>query len=330
MQMGGNPFLSLDPATMLDLDDLVCIEDMDSHFNFGLGSNGAPAHAPLTIPSLPPMPAAPAHALALHQAFPFQGVWALARVGTECEAQRGENSSPGRISSALLTTSRCTLPPPTPPPPPSLSPAGASVAFTGQPPVPVSLGPALNPPAVPSVACATVTTGFPTTGCASPPYAVGGGSNSSLSSGGPHISLLPTRAPVPVPAPAPVAVPASASLSSGASDTDTSSPFEEALNLMSYQQSATKYTPEDCLVRLSAKFFGCTPADLPPELKDSLLTMLHTDSLEGFMRSVAWPGWGVGIFAFFIIISSIITDIELTLEASSESSTPFTVASPWG
>lgn len=69
------------------------------------------------------------------------------------------------------------------------------------------------------------------------------------------------------------------------SDTsETSTVLEDALNLLAYDQSQVQYAVDDKMVRLSAKLFGCTPADLPSDLKNSLQEMLAVDSMEGYMR----------------------------------------------
>jgi len=68
------------------------------------------------------------------------------------------------------------------------------------------------------------------------------------------------------------------------SSDDTTSVLEEALNLLVYDHSQVHYAADERLVRLSAKLFGCTPADLPADLKASLKEMLAVDSMEGYMR----------------------------------------------
>lgn len=69
------------------------------------------------------------------------------------------------------------------------------------------------------------------------------------------------------------------------SDTsEASTVLEDALNLLAYDQSQVQYAVDDRMVRLSAKLFGCTPADLPADLKKSLQEMLAVDSMEGYMR----------------------------------------------
>ncbi|KAL4524920.1 hypothetical protein Ndes2526A_g07018 [Nannochloris sp. 'desiccata'] len=65
---------------------------------------------------------------------------------------------------------------------------------------------------------------------------------------------------------------------------DATSVLEEALNLLAYDHSQVHYAADERLVRLSAKLFGCTPADLPADLKASLQDMLAVDSMEGYMR----------------------------------------------
>lgn len=42
--------------------------------------------------------------------------------------------------------------------------------------------------------------------------------------------------------------------------------------------------PEEKLVRFSAKLFNCTPAQLPSDLKASLVNMLSCQSMEGYLR----------------------------------------------
>jgi hypothetical protein len=42
--------------------------------------------------------------------------------------------------------------------------------------------------------------------------------------------------------------------------------------------------PEEKLVRFSAKLFNCTPAQLPADLKASLVNMLSCQSMEGYLR----------------------------------------------
>ncbi|KAL4430673.1 hypothetical protein ABPG75_005929 [Micractinium tetrahymenae] len=60
--------------------------------------------------------------------------------------------------------------------------------------------------------------------------------------------------------------------------------LDEALNLLSYDSAQVTYVPEDKLVRFSAKLFNCTPAQLPSDLKASLVNMLSCQSMEGYLR----------------------------------------------
>ena len=68
------------------------------------------------------------------------------------------------------------------------------------------------------------------------------------------------------------------------SSSDTTSVLEEALNLLVYDHTQVHYAADERLLRLSAKLFGCTPTDLPADLKASLKDMLAVDSMEGYMR----------------------------------------------
>lgn len=56
------------------------------------------------------------------------------------------------------------------------------------------------------------------------------------------------------------------------------------------------YVAEDKLVRFSAKLFNCTPAQLPSDLKASLVNMLSCQSMEGYLRPgcVHITGWWAG------------------------------------
>ena len=65
---------------------------------------------------------------------------------------------------------------------------------------------------------------------------------------------------------------------------DASSVLEEALNMLAYDQAQVHYAVDERLVRLSAKLFGCTPADLPADLKASMQEMLAVDGMEGYMQ----------------------------------------------
>ncbi|KAL4432422.1 hypothetical protein ABPG77_001721 [Micractinium sp. CCAP 211/92] len=60
--------------------------------------------------------------------------------------------------------------------------------------------------------------------------------------------------------------------------------LDEALNLLSYDSAQVTYVPEEKLVRFSAKLFNCTPAQLPSDLKASLVNMLSCQSMEGYLR----------------------------------------------
>lgn len=60
--------------------------------------------------------------------------------------------------------------------------------------------------------------------------------------------------------------------------------LDEALNLLSFDSAQVAYVPEEKLVRFSAKLFNCTPAQLPSDLKASLVNMLSCQSMEGYLR----------------------------------------------
>lgn len=60
--------------------------------------------------------------------------------------------------------------------------------------------------------------------------------------------------------------------------------LDEALSLLSYDSAQVTYVPEEKLVRFSAKLFNCTPAQLPADLKASLVNMLSCQSMEGYLR----------------------------------------------
>ena len=71
---------------------------------------------------------------------------------------------------------------------------------------------------------------------------------------------------------------------SSSSDNTAIPALEEALNLLAYDQSHVQYAVDDRLVRLSVKLFGCSPADLPSDLKNSLRDMLAAEAMEGYIR----------------------------------------------
>ncbi len=56
------------------------------------------------------------------------------------------------------------------------------------------------------------------------------------------------------------------------------------------------YVPEEKLVRFSAKLFNCTPAQLPSDLKASLVNMLSCQSMEGYLRPGCVHITGAGCF----------------------------------
>lgn len=73
------------------------------------------------------------------------------------------------------------------------------------------------------------------------------------------------------------------------------------------------YVPEEKLVRFSAKLFNCTPAQLPSDLKASLVNMLSCQSMEGYLRPGCVHltgacmggvrGWVGGTVALAIVLS---------------------------
>lgn len=69
-----------------------------------------------------------------------------------------------------------------------------------------------------------------------------------------------------------------------ASDQSSMGVLDEALNLLTYDSSQVSYIPEETLMRFSAKLFNCTPAQLPPDLKASLVNMLSCNAIEGYIR----------------------------------------------
>lgn len=60
--------------------------------------------------------------------------------------------------------------------------------------------------------------------------------------------------------------------------------LEEALNLLAYDYQSIHFMTEEKLLKFSAKLFGCTPAELPSDLRASLMDMLAVDAVEGYMR----------------------------------------------
>lgn len=64
----------------------------------------------------------------------------------------------------------------------------------------------------------------------------------------------------------------------------SASVLAEALQMLQYDRNQVAYQPEERLVRLSAKLFGCSPADLPAQLKSPLMALLNSNGIEGYMR----------------------------------------------
>ena len=61
------------------------------------------------------------------------------------------------------------------------------------------------------------------------------------------------------------------------------SALSEALNILQ-QRHEIGYKPEEHLVRFSLKLFGCSPAQLPQDLKPPLMALLNSNYLEGYLR----------------------------------------------
>lgn len=232
-------FLAIDPASIMDLDDMAVLEELTREF--GIDANAAAlsaaqgGHALLggkphvAVPSTPSAAAGafPAHSAPVsihmppggHQGYPYV---------TQQQAALLAGMSQQRFS----------------------GPGGARGQFPFMP---------GQSPAGPSN---TVTTGAAPTSL--PPY---------MMQGMPQASNVSN----------PVAVRSSTN-SVNFNGTDQPTVMEEALNLLAYDRSQVAYAAQEKLVRCSTKLFGCTPADLPPDLKASLMDMLVVEGMEGFMR----------------------------------------------
>ena len=226
-------FLSIDPTTVMDLDDMAVLEELTKEFGFN----------------------------------PNEAAFAAASNAANGQAGAAAGAGGGRpLQTSPFSTAAMTLPEHigqgmSAPVPTPFAQAQQSVAF------PFLSNPATsflaNPAAMAAAAAAqqaprqssygprTVTTGI----SGLPPY---------LQANGITIGQL--------------------NQVRSSSSSDTTSVLEEALNLLAYDHSQVHYAADERLVRLSAKLFGCTPADLPADLKVSLQDMLAVDSMEGYMR----------------------------------------------
>jgi hypothetical protein len=287
---GAAPFLSVDPASVMDLDDMATLEELTREFGMdpneaamlaaaggAAGAGAAPAASAGPAPvraSAPPLqlrPAgsAPGSGTSIGTGAPLQGGLAAARAAGAFPFLPPAAYAYG-AGSVVTTGAAQAVPPYLQPPAMQAQQAQHFAALQAQQQAHFAAQQAQQQAALAAQQQAAAA-------AVGAPAAVRGSGNAAYVAGSAaYLAGAQAAAAAAMAAPAAPSAPAGSVLS-------------EALGMLQFDHAALRYAADQRVLRASVKFFGATPADLPPTVRASLIAALAAEAAKGVDGSMR-PG----------------------------------------